>query len=187
MRQAAIIIALAVAAMATPELAQTSVDGTQWKKCGREHARGRAGQCHCVGRVKYGARGRFSYRNSRGWKSCNNRTFGDPIRGTVKDCFCQSHIAHAARRNRNSGRATAWKCYRGFGAPMRRAASGEIECMSHNHKDCLWGGRCDLRRKRDNGRNLACGVHHSRKWGGTGYGNVRHWCSKLNKIIPSKT
>ena len=147
MRQAAIIIALAVAAMATPELAQTSVDGTQWKKCGREHARGRAGQCHCVGRVKYGARGRFSYRNSRGWKNCNNRTFGDPIRGTVKDCFCQSHIAHAARRNRVNGKATAWKCYRGFGAPMRRNASGEIECMSHNHKDCLWGGRCDLRRK----------------------------------------
>merc|ERR1712086_268277 len=100
---------------------------------------------------------------------------------------CQATHAHATRRNVYIRKATAWKCYRGFGAPMRRAANGEIECMSHNHKDCLWGGHCTLRKKRDNGRNLACGVHHSQKWGGTGYDSVRHWCSKLNKIIPAQS
>merc|ERR1712086_107959 len=100
---------------------------------------------------------------------------------------CQATHAHATRRNVYTRKATAWKCYRGFGAPMRRAANGEIECMSHNHKDCLWGGHCTLRKKRDNGRNLACGVHHSQKWGGTGYDSVRHWCSKLNKIIPAQS
>jgi hypothetical protein len=149
MRQFAIVMSLVAAAMASPEateLTQTSVDGAQWKVCGHSNATGRAGQCNCKGMIRYGARGKWSYRKSNGWKSCNNGTFGDPIRG-VKHCYCQATHAHATRRNAVSGhKATPWKCYRGFGAPMRRAVNGEIECMSLDRKNCLWSGPCELKR-----------------------------------------
>jgi hypothetical protein len=79
-------------------------------KCGREHARGRAGMCHCRGTIRYGARGRFSHRRANGWKHCNNRTFGDPIRGTVKDCFCNQD-AHVNRilRHRYNHAMRVWR------------------------------------------------------------------------------
>merc|ERR1712032_1567196 len=56
-----------------------------WRHCSGEN-----GNCGCRGRVRYGERGRFSYRNSNGNIGCNNRVFGDPIRGVRKNCWCEA-------------------------------------------------------------------------------------------------
>jgi len=50
----------------------------------------------CHGVIRYGAKGKFSYKKSEGASKCNNQTFGDPIRGTVKDCFCNDHAHQMA-------------------------------------------------------------------------------------------
>ena len=137
--------------------------------------------------MKYGAKGKFNYKNSKGWTACNNKTFGgDPIPGSKKSCFCQSTVAYAARRNNFNGKPTAWKCYPGMnGCPMRRNAAGEIECMSNDSKHCMWGGKCAPKLKLNTGKGVACGVQHSRMYNITGYG-INHWCTTLNKLIPSQ-
>jgi hypothetical protein len=59
------------------------------RKCAREHQRGEAGICRCKGTIHYGAKGKFAKKRSNGKAmKCSNGVFGDPIRGTVKDCFC---------------------------------------------------------------------------------------------------
>lgn len=54
------------------------------RHCARE-----GGRCRFRGEgvVHYGARGRYAKRRARDGIDCNNGTFGDPIRGVVKDCF----------------------------------------------------------------------------------------------------
>ena len=72
------------------------LEGNFTRKCGREHAKGNGGICVCHGVIKYGATGKFSYKKSEGASKCNNQTFGDPIRGTVKNCFCNDHAHQMA-------------------------------------------------------------------------------------------
>lgn len=58
--------------------------GGQWQRCARE------GQyCNFSGRkaVRYGTQDRFVERVIRGGTPCDNRTFGDPDRGSAKSCF----------------------------------------------------------------------------------------------------
>jgi hypothetical protein len=59
-------------------------DRGQWQHCARE------GQyCNFSGRksVRYGTEGRYVEREFRNGVSCDNRTFGDPDRGTAKNCY----------------------------------------------------------------------------------------------------
>lgn len=86
------------------------------------------------------------------------------------------------------GSATPWKCLKGFTAPMRKDARGDVQCMSNNHKDCVW--------KADEAQcnaavttpvvpldPLTCGDGHKAAWGGPGYDNPDHWCSKVKRLI----
>jgi len=83
---------------------------------------------------------------------------------------------------------TPWKCVKGFTAPMRKDAKGDVQCMSNNHKDCVW--------KPDEAQcqaaaatpvvpldPLTCGDGHKAAWGGPGYDNPDHWCSKVKRLI----
>ena len=86
------------------------------------------------------------------------------------------------------GAATPWKCLKGFTAPMRKDARGDVQCMSNNRKDCVW--------KADEAQcqaavttpvvpldPLTCGDGHKAAWGGPGYDNPDHWCSKVKRLI----
>jgi hypothetical protein len=89
-------------------------------------------------------------------------------------------------RSQKAFTPTDWKCVGGFGAPMRRNDDGEIECMSYNAKDCLWGGSCSQTLANANRgaiQPLVCGADHARKWGGPGYDNAGHWCARVDKMM----
>jgi len=94
---------------------------------------------------------------------------------------------------------TLWKCYDGksiykplindrsyspipgYSCPMR-LHRGQIECMSNNHRDCLWEGQCEDKLSSYNTaaiRPLRCGKMHLREWGNTGYDIPDHWCQKI--------
>lgn len=79
-----------------------------------------------------------------------------------------------------------WQCVPGFNAPMRKNQNEDVECMSLNNRDCLWGGDCNTTLNNtaiDQVRPLTCGTHHRDVWGGTGYNNVGHWCYQVRNRI----
>jgi hypothetical protein len=82
---------------------------------------------------------------------------------------------------------TEWRCLGGMPTPLRRNNDGEIECMSTNAKDCLWGDHNSCQRLLTSPpggiRPLVCGIDHARKWGGPGYEHVDHWCARADKIL----
>lgn len=59
----------------------------------------------CHGVIRYGAKGKFSYKKSEGASKCNNQTFGDPIHGTVKDCWCNDHAHQMALKAKAAEKA----------------------------------------------------------------------------------
>jgi hypothetical protein len=81
-----------------------------------------------------------------------------------------------------------WKCLGGMPTPIRRNQDGEIECMSYNARDCLWGNDGTCRNLLTNAnwgavRPLVCGADHARKWGGPGYDNSGHWCARADQQL----
>ena len=56
--------------------------------CAKEHAKGKLGSCKCKGTVYYGKRNAWYALKRNGETKCSNRVFGDPLRGTVKECRC---------------------------------------------------------------------------------------------------
>ena len=97
-------------------------------------------------------------------------------------------VVTGAAPKASQGAATPWKCLKGFTAPMRKDAKGDVQCMSNNHKDCVW--------KADEAQcqaavttpvtpldPLTCGDGHKAAWGGPGYDNPDHWCSKVKRLI----
>jgi len=83
----------------------------------------------------------------------------------------------------NNGLDNKWKCILDLPVPLRKNAKGDVECMSTNGRDCLWSGsmdRCNALEKSppSNLNPLQCGEMHNRVWGGTGYNNERHWCTR---------
>lgn len=82
---------------------------------------------------------------------------------------------------------TCWKCQAWPGAqaytPVRRNATGEIECASSNGRDCLYFSRTKEDCERRLGsvptatRPLTCGAPHKAQWGVTGYDVPSHWCA----------
>lgn len=66
---------------------------TKAHKCAREHAKNGGNICKCKGDVYYGTlesinNGKFAMLPSTSQLTCSNPVFGDPLPGTVKDCFC---------------------------------------------------------------------------------------------------
>jgi hypothetical protein len=81
-----------------------------------------------------------------------------------------------------------WKCLGGMPTPIRRNQDGEIECMSYNARDCLWGNDTTCRNLLTNAnwgavRPLVCGADHARKWGGPGYDHSGHWCARADQQL----
>ena len=91
--------------------------------------------------------------------------------------------------------ATPWNCntnWNNLWSPLRRNASGNIECMSRNARDCMWQPNpvaCErLRAAPPPGlQPLVCGAMHREKWGYPGYGNPASWCHTANMVTgPAK-
>ena len=81
-----------------------------------------------------------------------------------------------------------WSCVSDINVPLRKNASGDIECMSQNNKDCLWKSNANecqalLDSPPIDIKPLTCGSMHKDKWGSTGYDNVAHWCSKGKLLL----
>lgn len=90
--------------------------------------------------------------------------------------------------SQKSGKPTDWKCLPGMPSPIRRNDGGDIECMSYNAHDCLWGSDANCKNLLTNAntaaiRPLVCGADHAQKWGGTGYDTPSHWCSRADDIL----
>lgn len=77
--------------------------------------------------------------------------------------------------------AGGWRCLEGIGTPVR-VAGADVQCASVDGKSCLWG-RCpgtsvDGVEVPEARAGLTCGADHAAKFGGTGYGDPKHWCSQ---------
>ena len=91
-------------------------------------------------------------------------------------------------RSQKPFRPTNWTCLGGIPSPMRRNNNGEIECMSYNAKDCLWGNNNTCNNLLANAnwgaiRPLICGADHARKWGGPGSNDPGHWCYRVDQML----
>ena len=77
-----------------------------------------------------------------------------------------------------------WSCNvvvdKGYRTPIRRNASGDIQCMSTNGQDCQWGdiNSCNSFIARPSHMTLTCGKQHHDLYGFTGYDDINHWCYK---------
>jgi len=79
----------------------------------------------------------------------------------------------------------SWQCMTGDGtyyAPLRKGASGDIECMSKDGRNCEWKqgkAACDpVAAAPVSPMNpLACGNAHNSLYGMTGYTTPGHWCA----------
>ena len=78
-----------------------------------------------------------------------------------------------------AAKVTPWRCMNGWGAPMRKNANGDVECMSTNHHDCMWNASCNqlVNAPPSNLDPLTCGAMHAREWGMDGYSSSAHWCA----------
>lgn len=70
-----------------------------------------------------------------------------------------------------------------------RYVDGDIECLSHNGKDCIWNTtheNCLFLTKDEQQLNLInclrCGEMHNEKYPGPGYNIPNHWCAKALKL-----
>jgi hypothetical protein len=72
----------------------------------------------------------------------------------------------------------------GFDVPLRLSPDGEVQCMSRNARDCLWGNgggqNCIVAISNQASINqpLSCGKHHQNVHGSKGYGPGNSWCGK---------
>lgn len=82
---------------------------------------------------------------------------------------------------------TNWECVPGYSSPMRLDINKDVQCMSYNTRDCIWGGNCIYTKNIvDNIKPLTCGTDHNSKWGGTGYDNRYHWCYIARNYLNKK-
>jgi hypothetical protein len=98
----------------------------------------------------------------------------------------------------NVAKENTWKCLNnlttdGRSTPIRMNDRGDIECISTNARDCVWGNdlnTCNntIERLGDSSKldPLVCGDMHQSLYGSSGYDNVGHWCSKARvELDPS--
>ncbi|RHY92304.1 hypothetical protein DYB35_004208 [Aphanomyces astaci] len=85
---------------------------------------------------------------------------------------------------------TSWQCVGDIYTPIRlHPVTGDVECMSLNHHDCIWKSStltCEKVLGTDESTlsPLACGFQHNKEWGQPGY-NVtgNHWCETGRKML----
>lgn len=114
--------------------------------CAREN-----GQCQFngPGKVYYGANGRFFVKKAGNGIGCNNQVFGDPIVGTVKDCFVKTRGSvlvssskgqYCAQKNGHckfNGKATVY--YGANGKFFAKRARNGIKCNNSVFGDPIVG------------------------------------------------
>ncbi|RHY21338.1 hypothetical protein DYB32_009840 [Aphanomyces invadans] len=90
---------------------------------------------------------------------------------------------------------TAWTCVPNVSTPVRvNPTTGEVECMSSNHHDCLWQSSAedcqalvDTRAPAASIDPVACGAMHQVEWGDPGYGTANHWCELSRKALAPRS
>jgi len=76
-----------------------------------------------------------------------------------------------------------WRCHPGFDYPVSLNENNDVQCMSANAHDCIPGCDKNLQAPPKPLKVLACGEHHKKEWGNTGYDyDPGHWC---NTTLPS--
>merc|ERR1711904_19832 len=128
--------------------------------------------------VKYSCGGRIKKRKH---KHRRHRHVRDGGRGRYMERKRKARKKTTAKKC-----ASKWRCgVSGLTTPVAiNAKTGDVQCMSTNGKDCWWG-KCQGRKVPRYGRlkPLACGAHHKKMWGGTGYNSKGHWCNKVKKPV----
>jgi hypothetical protein len=78
---------------------------------------------------------------------------------------------------------TPWTCLDGTPTPLRKNTNGDVECMSLNAHDCMWGKTInDCQSFIDKNKDVAglkpltCGAMHKDLYQVTGYDTQGHWC-----------
>jgi hypothetical protein len=95
----------------------------------------------------------------------------------------------AFQNNVSISETSKWRCLPGISAPLQKNMYGDVECMSMDYKNCLWGPNCNdlLYIPSQYLKPLACGDMHKSIYGNTGYDNPKHWCTKGDLQIVTKT
>ena len=105
-------------------------------------------------------------------------------------------VANIANQTREANKK--WQCVDAWDitVPVSLNDQGDVQCLSTNAKDCIVRpnqAQCkDLLANppRESITPLVCGSTHAKIWGGTGYDDAAHWCSKgksLLSTIPPNT
>ena len=100
----------------------------------------------------------------------------------TQDMALKNCLGVGAEFGRDRG-STCWKCEDGINTPLRRNATGDIECASIDGINCLWQTNkndCDrtIAAMPKDIKPLACGADHKAKYGGDGYSTPAHWCAR---------
>ena len=79
-----------------------------------------------------------------------------------------------------------WTCAHGLNSPARLSKNGNIECMSHDGKNCIVTHPTACKGLKKNPpsklKPLECGDMHMRKWGISGY-ETGNWCDNTRNMI----
>mmetsp|Transcript_38619 Transcript_38619/g.75985 ORF Transcript_38619/g.75985 Transcript_38619/m.75985 type:complete len:1819 (+) Transcript_38619:53-5509(+) len=115
-------------------------------KCATEHAPKGGDVCYCEGVVSYGAKGKFFREPVSDWVTCSNTEFGDPIVGTVKECFCNHEMGTKCAEEHAPGKAGVCQCngkvsYGAEGEWKSKEVLGSVECNNNNFGDPIRGVR----------------------------------------------
>lgn len=122
----------------------------------------------------------WSQANAMFKKTYDNMKSADP---RTQDMALKNCLGVGAEFSRDVGE-TCWKCEDGIHAPIRRNATGDIECASTDGYNCLWQANkagCDaVIANMPPLRPLKCGADHKAKYGGDGYSSPSHWCARAS-------
>lgn len=106
--------------------------------CAKEHDKTN-NICHCDGTVSYGAKDKFFTKVVSGQITCANSAFGDPIVGTVKDCFCKDVKGDrcATENGKCACNGAVW--YGSKNKWVRKSITGSVDCNNNNFGDPIPG------------------------------------------------
>ena len=104
--------------------------------------------------------------------------------------FSKAMVALKTKYNKSitneSSKSYTWQYVENAGKTLFNLdkESGDAQCLSYNGKDCMWGfvdaaNDNPTYSKRDPVIPVRCGEQLVKQWGGTGYQDTNHWCSKV--------
>ena len=105
-----------------------------------------------------------------------------------KNHWCNKTKEQFFKQKMNQHPVGPWKCLERINVPVRKNQNGEVECMSKNHRDCLWqkdftGCYGMIVEPPKDLKPLSCGAMSKRIWGTTGYNDKNHWCTKAKSLL----